>query len=157
MSDDFRDNFPHFSTKTCCWSSLELFGHVFLRRTEENYPLIIIKYPPCLFFCFSLILCDIFQKEVFRVSQCYETPSYKYFLPLLCICLVLKCAAKSLKIGSEIKILCPKMSLNRDFAWASEIIPKIFNFGFWQICQFYSNIWTPGMLFLLFGVGCLHF
>ena len=30
--------------------------------------------------------------------------------------LVLKCAAKSLKIGSQIKIQCPKMFLNWDFA-----------------------------------------
>ena len=31
--------------------------------------------------------------------------------------------------------------------------PKIFNFIFWQNCQFYSNVWTPGKLFLQFGVG----
>ena len=35
--------------------------------------------------------------------------------------------------------------------------PKIFNFRFWQICQFYSNVWTPGELFLQFGVGFMNF
>ena len=37
-------------------------------------------------------------------------------LSWLSIPLVLKCAAKILKIGLQIKILCPKMSLNRVFA-----------------------------------------
>ena len=27
--------------------------HMFLQRTEENYPSINIKYPPDLFFCFK--------------------------------------------------------------------------------------------------------
>ena len=30
---------------------------------------------------------------------------------------------------------------------------KTFNFGFWQICQLYLTVWTPGKLFLQFGVG----
>ena len=44
------------------------------------------------------------------------------------------------------------MLLNRDFALA-----KIFTFRFWQICQLYSNVWTPGKLFLQFGVGFMNF
>ena len=65
---------------------------------------------------------------------------------------------KNFENGLQIKIKHPKMFLNRDFALAREIIKKkIFNFGFWQICQLYLNIWTPGKLFLLFGVGFMHF
>ena len=33
---------------------------------------------------------------------------------------------------------------------------KTFNFGFWQICRLYSNIWTPGKLFLQFGVDFIY-
>ena len=35
---------------------------------------------------------------------------------------VILCAAKIMKIGEQIKILCPKLILNRDFALAREII-----------------------------------
>ena len=36
--------------------------------------------------------------------------------------------------------------------------PKIFYFEFWQVCRLYLNVWTPGELFLLFGVGfAAHF
>ena len=35
--------------------------------------------------------------------------------------------------------------------------PKIFNFGFWQICWLYSTVWPPGKLFLQFGVGFMSF
>ena len=35
--------------------------------------------------------------------------------------------------------------------------PKIFNFRFWQICQLYSNFWTPGEFFLQFGVDFMNF
>ena len=36
--------------------------------------------------------------------------------------LVVICAANILKFGWQIKILCPKLILNRDFALAREII-----------------------------------
>ena len=48
---------------TCCGYSLELplWGdsneypqHMLLWRIEENYPLLILKYPPCLFRCMQL-------------------------------------------------------------------------------------------------------
>ena len=35
--------------------------------------------------------------------------------------------------------------------------PNIFNFRICQICQLYSNVWTPGKLFLQFGVGFMTF
>ena len=44
------------------------------------------------------------------------------FLTIFSTKFVVKCAAKILKIGWQIKILCPKLFLNRDFALAREII-----------------------------------
>ena len=44
------------------------------------------------------------------------------FLTIFGTKFVVKCAAKNLKIGQQIKILCPKIILNRDFALAREII-----------------------------------
>ena len=35
--------------------------------------------------------------------------------------------------------------------------PNICNFRFLQICQLYSNVWTPTKLFLQFGVGFMNF
>ena len=35
--------------------------------------------------------------------------------------------------------------------------PKILNFRVWQICQFYSNVWTSGKFFLQFGVVFMNF
>ena len=46
----FDDNFPYFSIETyVVGDSNEYPQHMFLRRTDKNYPLIIIKYPPYLF------------------------------------------------------------------------------------------------------------
>ena len=50
-----------------------------------------------------------------------------------------------------------KNVLNRAFCIGKGDNPKIFNFRFWQICQLYSNVWTPGKLFLQFGVGFMNF
>ena len=45
------------------------------------------------------------------------------FLTLFSTKFVVKCAAKKKKkIGLQIKIVCPKLILNRDFALAREII-----------------------------------
>ena len=58
-----RDNFPYFYKNICCGYSLESprWGnsneypqHMFLWRTDKNYFLIIIKYPPYLFHWFPL-------------------------------------------------------------------------------------------------------
>ena len=53
------------------------------------------------------------------------------------------------------------MLLNRDLFHYNNVgkgdNPKIFNFRFWQICQLYSNVWTPGKLFLQFDVGSMNF
>ena len=35
--------------------------------------------------------------------------------------------------------------------------PDIFIFIIWQLCQLYWNGWTPGKLFLQFGVGLMIF
>ena len=53
-------------------------------------------------------------------------PHINFILSLHSIPLVLKCATKIVKIGLQITINTP----------------KIFNFGFWQICGLYSNVWT---------------
>ena len=44
------------------------------------------------------------------------------FLTIFSTEFVVKCAAKILKIGKQINILCPRLILNRDFASAREII-----------------------------------
>ena len=44
------------------------------------------------------------------------------FLTIFCTKFVVKCTAKSLKIGKQIKMLCPKLILNRDFALTRENI-----------------------------------
>ena len=44
------------------------------------------------------------------------------FLTIFSTKFVVKCAAKILKIVQQIKILCPKLILNRDFKLAREII-----------------------------------
>ena len=48
----------------------------------------------------------------YAVNHTHASITWSWF----CIPLVLKCAAKILKIGLQIKIQCPKMFLNRDFA-----------------------------------------
>ena len=35
--------------------------------------------------------------------------------------------------------------------------PNSFNFRIWQLCQLNWNVWTPGKLFLQFGVGLMIF
>ena len=59
-------------------------------------------------------------EDVLHVSLGYETPPYKNILSFS-IPFVLKCAAKLLKIGLQLKIQCPKMFFNRDFCihWAN--------------------------------------
>ena len=57
--------------KTCCRYSLEsphheYPQHTFLWRNEQNYPLVISKYPPDLFHCFSL--------SVFQGHFCLQSP-----------------------------------------------------------------------------------
>ena len=49
-----RDNFAYFSIKTYVVGtrcSNEYPQHMFLWRNKQNYPSIIIKYPPYLFHC----------------------------------------------------------------------------------------------------------
>ena len=53
FDDKNKDNFRQLSIKTCRRCLLESSRHKFLWRNINkimiNYPLIIIKYPPCLF------------------------------------------------------------------------------------------------------------
>ena len=45
-----------------------------------------------------------------------ETPNGKFDCVTLCIPMVLKCATKFLKISSQIRVLCKKISLNGAFS-----------------------------------------
>ena len=50
-----------------------------------------------------------------------------------------------------------KNAFEKGFCIGKKDNPKIFNFRFWHICQLYSNVWTPGKLFLQFSVGSMNF
>ena len=50
-------------------------------------------------------------------------PHSNIVLSLFSIPLVLKCAAKFLKIGLQIKKICPKMFLSRDF-YMEKLLPR---------------------------------
>ena len=56
---------------------------------------------------FSEIICIKFEKKQNIFSTIFGTK------------FVVICAAKILQIGQQIKILCPKLILNRDFAYTS--------------------------------------
>ena len=53
------------------------------------------------------------------------------------------------------KIKRPKMFLNRDFAYAREIIQKSLTLKSGQFVKFIQTF-RPGKLFLLFGIGVMH-
>ena len=66
-----------------------------------------------------------FRRRFFAYHHAVNHPHTNIILSWLSIPLVLKCAAKKLKIGLQIGldiVECPKMFLNRDFALAREII-----------------------------------
>ena len=84
-------------------------------------------------------------------------PHTSIILSRLSIPLVLKCAAKTLKIGLQKKNLMSKNAFEQGFCIGNGDNPKTFNFRFWHICQLYANVWTPGKLFLQFGVGSMKF
>ena len=56
-----------------------------------------------------------FRRRFFAYPHAVNHSHTNIILPWFSIPLVLKCAAKILKIGSQIKIYRPKMFLNRDF------------------------------------------
>ena len=57
-----------------------------------------------------------FRRRFFAYHHAVKHPHTSIILSWLSTPLVLKCATKILKIGLQIKIWCPKMFLNRDFA-----------------------------------------
>ena len=74
-----------------------------------------VSLVPLLFTAYSL--CNIFLKEVFFAHHhAMKYPHTSIILSWFSIPLVLKCAAKILKIGLQIKIQCPKTFLDRNFA-----------------------------------------
>ena len=78
----FEDNFAYFSIKTyvvgtlmhniCKGDCNEYPQHMFLWRTDKNYPSIIIKYPPYLFHC--LVLCAGLPEYPFHM----DNPSFLF-------------------------------------------------------------------------------
>ena len=63
-----------------------------------------------------------FRRRFFAFHHAVNHPQTHIILSWLSIPLVLKCAAKTLKIVLKIKNLMSKMFLNKDFAQAREII-----------------------------------
>ena len=64
------------------------------------------------------------------------------FLPISRSKFVVKCAAKILKIGYQINILCPKIFLNRNFVWG-------------KVKQGKSLFSRKNLKFLIFSQKCL--
>ena len=63
-----------------------------------------------------------FDNEFFGIMYSLFGGRQNIFLTIFITKFVVKCAANILKIGEQMKILCPKLILNSDFALAREII-----------------------------------
>ena len=94
----------------------------------------------------STLFARSFRRRFFAYHYAVNHPHANIIWSWVSIPLVLNCASKILKIGLQIKLLMSKNVFEWGFCIGKGDNPNIFDFRFWQICQLYSNVWTPGLL-----------